>query len=118
MDNTVLKLSEGLEKIHTCHLPGKFEVWYYQFTPYRHLMWPLKMCEITTSTVQKMDVKANTYIKKWPGLPRSLSNVGLFGGNGLQLPLKSFHQGYRQKKVRPVPEIRQVKAVHNTKVIV
>lgn len=80
-------------------------------------MWPLKMCEITTCTVQKMDLKANNYIRKWLGLPRSLSSVGLFGRNALQLPLRSILLGYRQEKARLVLELRDSSdpSVQNTK---
>ncbi|CAM4420094.1 unnamed protein product [Leuciscus chuanchicus] len=107
MANTVMpQLTEGLTRIDKSHLPGKFKIWSYQFTLYRRLMWPLKICEITTSTVQKMDSKANNYIRKWLGLPRSLSTVGLFGRNALQLPLRSILLGYRQEKARLVLELR------------
>lgn len=69
-------------------------------------MWPQKLCEITTSTVLRMDAKANKCIRKWLGLPWGLSNIGLFGKNILQLPLKSINLGYRQEKVRPSLELR------------
>lgn len=69
-------------------------------------MWPQKLCEITTSTVLRMDAKANKCIRKWICLPWGLSNIGLFGKNILQLPLKSINLGYRQEKVRPSLELR------------
>ena len=55
-----------------------------------------------------MDAKANNLIRKWFGLPLSLSNVGLFGKNTLQLPLKSISLGYRQEKARLVLELRDL----------
>jgi len=118
MTNTImLQLTEGLMRIDKSHLPGKFKIWCYQFILYRRLMWPLKMCEITTSNVQKMDSKANNYIRKWLGLPRGLSSVGLFGRNALQLPLRSILLGYRQEKARLVLELRDSPdpSVRNTK---
>lgn len=69
-------------------------------------MWPQKLCEITTSTVLRMDAKANKCIRKWLGLPWGLSNIGLFGKNTLQLPLTSINLGYRQEKARPSLELR------------
>ncbi|XP_023815255.1 uncharacterized protein LOC111948071 [Oryzias latipes] len=102
----MLQLRDGLERIDKSHLPGKFKVWCYQFILYPRLMWPLKLCEITSSTVAKMDAKANNFIRKWLGLPRSLSNTGLFGRNTLQLPLKPISLGYRQEKTRLVLELR------------
>lgn len=38
-------LWSGLGKIDRSHLPGKFEVWCYQFTLLQCLMWLLKLCE-------------------------------------------------------------------------
>ncbi|CAJ1057939.1 hypothetical protein F2P79_020824%2C partial [Xyrichtys novacula] len=101
------QLSEGLAKIDRSQLPGKFKVWCYQFTLYRRVMWPLKMSEIPSSTASKMDGKANSFIRKWLGLPRCLSETGLFGRNTLQLPLQSISLGYMQEKTRLVLELRE-----------
>ncbi len=100
------QLSDGLEKIDQSLLPGKLKVWCYQFTLYHRLMWPLKLCDITSSVVQKMDSKANNYIGKWLGLPRCLSNAALFRSDTLRLPMKSISLGYKLEKVRLVFEIK------------
>lgn len=108
MGKAVMKqLSDGLARIDQSQLPGKYKVWCYQFTLYQRVMWPLKMSEIPSSTVSKMDGKANSFIRKWLGLPRCLSETGLFGRNMLQLPLKSLQLGYRQEKTRLVLELRE-----------
>lgn len=70
-----------------------------------HQMWPLKLCGITM-TVLKLEAMANNYIRKWPGLPRCLSNAVLFGSNMLQLPLQSISLGYKKEKVRLLFELR------------
>ncbi|RXN29065.1 hypothetical protein ROHU_018794 [Labeo rohita] len=114
---TVMKqLSDGLARIDQSQLPGKFKVWCYQFTLYRRIMWPLKMSEIPSSTISKMDGKANSFIRKWLGLPRCLSETGLFGKNMLQLPLQSIQLGYMQEKTRLVLELREStdESVRNT----
>lgn len=121
MPATIMQqLTDGLERIDMSHLPGKLKVWCYQFTLYQRLMWPLKVCEITSSTVMKMDAKANSFIRKWLGLPRCLSNIGLFGKCTLQLPLMSISLGYRQQKARVVLELRDSTDpfVKNTKALV
>lgn len=94
-DAVTNQLKEGLERINHSYLRSKYKVWCYQFTLYPCLIWPLKMCEITATTVKKLDAKANNFIRKWPGLPRCLSDAALFGRNALQLPLKSIAMGYR-----------------------
>ena len=53
------QLQEGLHKIDQCPLPGKFKVWCYQHTLYHRLMWPLKLSDITMTTVLKLEAKAN-----------------------------------------------------------
>ncbi len=108
MGRTVMKpLSEGLAKFDQSQLPGKYKVWCYQFTLYMRVMWPLKMSEIPSSTASKMDGKANTFIRKWLGLPRCLSETSLFGRNTLQLSLQSISLGYKQEKTRLVLELKE-----------
>ncbi|KAJ8398944.1 hypothetical protein AAFF_G00416110 [Aldrovandia affinis] len=71
MGKTILQqLSEGLSKIDSSQLPGKHKVWCYHFTLYPRVMWPLKLCEVTSSAVSRMEAKANSFIRKWLGLPR------------------------------------------------
>ncbi|CAJ1057801.1 hypothetical protein F2P79_020824%2C partial [Xyrichtys novacula] len=82
MGRTVQRqLREGLARIDNSQLPGKL----------------------------KMDGIANSYIRKWLGLPRCFSNVGLFGKNMLQLPLKSINLGYRQKKTHLLLELGETR---------
>ncbi|KAJ8393991.1 hypothetical protein AAFF_G00055240 [Aldrovandia affinis] len=54
-----------------------------------------------------MDGIANSHIRKWLGLPRCLSETGLFGRNILQLPLQSISLGYKQGKTRLVQDLRE-----------
>ena len=51
--------------------------------------------------------KANSFIRKWLGLPRCFSETGLFGRNTLQLPLQSISLGYKQEKTRLILELRE-----------
>ncbi len=85
MGETVRKqLADGLARINQSQLPGKYKVWSYQFILYPRVMWPLKMSEVPSSVAEKLDGLANSFIRKWLGLPRCLSDVGLFGRNTLQ----------------------------------
>uniref|UniRef100_A0A3B1JJ67 Reverse transcriptase domain-containing protein n=1 Tax=Astyanax mexicanus TaxID=7994 RepID=A0A3B1JJ67_ASTMX len=101
------QLREGLIKINSSQLPGKLKVWCYQFTLFQRVMWPLKVCEVPSSVSSKMDGIANSYMRKWLGLPRCFSDAGLFGKNMLQLPLKSINLGYKQEKTRLVLEVNE-----------
>lgn len=101
------QLSSGLQSIDSCELPGKHQVWCYHFALYPRVMWPLKLSEVTSSAVRRMEAKANTFIRKWLRLPRCFSAEGPYGRNALQLPLKSITSGYRQEKARLVQELRE-----------
>ncbi|KAJ8375800.1 hypothetical protein SKAU_G00063800 [Synaphobranchus kaupii] len=87
------QLSAGLSKINSSQLHGKYKVWCYHFTLYPRVMWPLKLCEVTSSAVSRTDAKANSFIRKWLGLPRCFSATSLYGWNALHLPLKSITLG-------------------------
>lgn len=70
-------------------------------------MCPLKLSKIPRSSVNKMDTKANSFIRKWLGLLRCFSKTGLFRRNALQVPLQSISMGYKQEKIRLVLELRE-----------
>ncbi len=78
----------------------------YHFTLFTRVMWHLKLCEVTSSAVSRMEAKANSFIRKWLGLPWCFSAAGMYGWNSLQLPLKSITLGYKQEKARLVMELR------------
>lgn len=106
MGRTILQqLSEGLSKIDSTQLPRKHKVWCYHFTLYPRVMWLLKLCEVTSSAVSRMEAKANSFIRKWLGLPWCFSAAVLYGQNSLQLPMKSITLGYRQEKARLVMKV-------------
>lgn len=69
-------------------------------------MWFLKLCDTTLTAVEKMDLRTNSYLRKWLGILRCLSNMALFRRNTLQLPLISVSLGYYQEKVRLLFKIR------------
>lgn len=84
------QLSANLSKIDSSRLPRKYKVWCYHFILFLRVMWPLKLCEVTSSPVSRMDAKANSFICRWLGLPQCFSAAGLYRWNLLQLPLKSI----------------------------
>ena len=100
---TQTQLLTWLQKVEKCGLPGKFKAWIYQHGILYRILWPLLVYELPLTTVEKMERLANTYLKKWLGIPRSFSSVGLFSQNSkLQLPLKSVLDQYQITKARQV----------------
>ena len=101
--DTLNQLQQWLQDTEKCGLPGKFKAWIYQHGILLRLLWPLLVYDIPLTNVEKMETKTNTYLKKWLGIPRSFSSVGLFSQNSkLQLPLKSVLDQYQMTKARQV----------------
>ncbi len=64
------------------------------------LLWPLTLYEVTLSKVEKLERMVNSYARKWLGLPRCLSSIGLYGKGMLHLPISSLAEEYKCAKVR------------------
>ncbi len=63
-------------------------------------MWPLTVYEVPITKIEKLERTVSSYIKKWLGLPRCLSNIGLYGKSALELPVSSLTEEYKCTKVR------------------
>lgn len=92
------QLVEGLVNIEQSQLPGKYKVWCYWHILYQRVVWPLKISEISITSVSKMDSLAKTYPE--------MAGADLFGQNMLRLLLKSISLGYKQEKARLGLELR------------
>lgn len=69
-------------------LPGKFKAWIYQHGILPRILWPLLVYEVPISTVETLERKVSTSLRRRLGLPRSLSNIALYGNTTkLRLPL-------------------------------
>ena len=93
-------IADGLESINKTLLPGKLKLWCLQFGLLPRVMWPLTVYEVPITTVEKMERTITSYVKKWLGVPRCLSNIGLYGKGVLELPLTSLTEEYKCSKVR------------------
>lgn len=106
--DTQLQLKTWLQDVEKCGLPGKFKAWIYQHGILPRLLWPLLVYEIPLTEVEKMERLTNGFIKKWLGIPKSFSSVGLFSQTcKLQLPLKSVLDQYQVTKARQVMLIEE-----------
>ncbi|XP_058852591.1 uncharacterized protein LOC131699527 [Acipenser ruthenus] len=91
---------EGLKSIDSCALPGKLKLWCFQFGLLPRLLWPLTVYEVSLTTVEKLEALISSYIRKWLGVPRCLSRVGLYGKGILQLPVSALTEEFKCAKVR------------------
>ncbi|NJK32032.1 MAG: hypothetical protein HC927_06195 [Deltaproteobacteria bacterium] len=88
-------------------LPGKFKAWIYQHGVLPRLLWPLLVYNVPLTTVEPMEKRLNGYIRRWLGVPRSFSSIGLYSsGSKLQLPLSSVTEEYKVTKARQVMMLR------------
>lgn len=94
------EIIEGLQSIDRTLLPGKLKIWCLQFGLLPRLMWPLTMYNIALTNVEKMERTISSYVRKWLGVPRCLSGVGLYGQGLLELPLSSLTEEFKCAKVR------------------
>lgn len=111
-DGVAFSVSEEADNSLRC--PGKLrpksvaqKVQVVQLTPYHWVTWPLKLSEMASSIVSKMDAKTNWAIGRWLGLPRCLSEVGLLGQKNYTATTGIYQPGYKQEKARLAMEWRE-----------
>ncbi|KAK7912981.1 hypothetical protein WMY93_013192 [Mugilogobius chulae] len=90
----------GLKQINNTALPGKLKLWCFHFGLMPRLLWPLTIYEFTSSHVNRLERLVNAQIRKWLGLPKCMSSVGLYVDGPLSLPLSNLTEEYRCAKAR------------------
>lgn len=99
----------SLENINKTLLPGKLKLWCLQFWLLPRVMWPLTIYEVPITTVEKMERSVPSYVKKWLGVPRCLTNISLYGKGVLELPITSLIDEYKCSKVRLLMTLKDSK---------
>jgi hypothetical protein len=96
----------SMEKVEKSGLPGKFKAWCYQHGVLPRILWPLLIYEIPLTTVEKLEKKISSYLRRWLGVPRSFSSVGLYSTSSkMQLPIKALTEEYKATKAGAVMTI-------------
>lgn len=96
-------LNSWLSAVDRSGLPGKFKASICQHRTLPRLLWPLLVNEVPISTVETFKRKINHFLRRWLGLPLSLSSIALYGGNTkLQLPLSSLVEEFKVSRAREV----------------
>lgn len=90
----------GLQAIDKTQLPGKLKAWCFQFGLLPRVLWPMAVYEVPISTVEKLERQVTAHIKKWPGVLRCLTTIGLYGDSVLKLPLTSLTEEFKCAKTR------------------
>lgn len=70
-------------------------------------MWPITMCEVSLSNANHLERHVNSQMRKWLGLTRCLSCIGLWGNEALSLPSCSLVEEFQCTKVRLDMSLRE-----------
>ena len=73
IEETMKDLKNSLRKIEKCKVPGRYKAWMVQHMLLPRLLWPLTIYNFPSSKVEAMQRQITAKLKKWLGLPRSLS---------------------------------------------
>ncbi|RXN21510.1 hypothetical protein ROHU_024089 [Labeo rohita] len=97
----IIQADTWMTSLEKSGLPGRYRAWGYQHGVFPRLLWPLLVYEVPVSTVEGLERKINTYLRRWLVVPRSFCSIGLYStGSKLQLPVTSVLEEYKATKTR------------------
>ena len=80
---------------------NKDKIWCIYFGLIPKLAWPLQIYEVSLTKVETMERLISKFIKKWLGVPNSLTNVALYSSSTkLKLPTLSLVEEFKLGKAR------------------
>ncbi|XP_035990671.1 uncharacterized protein LOC118562404 [Fundulus heteroclitus] len=105
-----LELGAWLTKVDKSGLPGRFKAWIYQHSILPRILWPLLIYAVPMTAVESLERKISSFLRKWLGLPRSLTSAALYGtSNILQLPLSGLTEEFMVARTREALQYRDSK---------
>ena len=101
VDKVSVSMKEGIKKLDKCALAGRYKAWILQNMLLPRLMWPLSIYSIPQTRIEEFQRSFTSSLKKWLGLPRSLSTDMLYARSAaVQLPFKSVVEEVKVARVR------------------
>ena len=101
MEQTATTLASGIRKIEKTFIAGKYKAWMLQNMLIPRLMWPLTIYRFPQTRVEEMERKISGKLKKWLGIPKTLSTSLLYGRSAvIQLPYSSLVEEVKVARVR------------------
>lgn len=108
IQRTSKELGGWLRCVDRSGLPGRFKAWIYQHSILPRILWPLLVYAVPMTTVEAMERKISSYLRRWLGLPRSLSSAALYGSsNILQLPFSGLTEEFMVTRTREALQYRE-----------
>ena len=100
-EDTLEELQRSLKKLERCQVPGRYKAWMVQHMILPRIMWPLTIYRIPETKIREMQGKITAKLKKWLGLPKTLSVECLYNKSGkLQLPFSELSEEVKASKAR------------------
>ena len=100
-EETLAELERSLKKLERCQVPGRYKAWMVEHMLLPRLLWPMTIYEITATKIKEMQQRITAKLKKWLGLPRSLSLECFYSKTAkLQLPFSELKEESRAAKAR------------------
>ena len=95
------QLQNGLCSIDKCNFMNKDKIWCIYFGLIPKLPWPSHIYEVSLTKVETMEWSISKFMKKWLGVPNSLTNVALYSSSTkLKFPKLSLVEEYKLGKAR------------------
>ena len=99
-DELSTKLTDGLTLIDKSKHNGPAKLWILHHLLMPRIRWPLLIYEIPMTKVVALEMKISTYIRKWLGLHRSITNLSFYSSTSpCPLPLASLTSILKAQKV-------------------
>ncbi|KAK1785897.1 hypothetical protein P4O66_003130 [Electrophorus voltai] len=97
------ELGAWLTKVDKYDLPGRFKAWIYQLS----ILPSLVASAGLLTTVESLERKISSFLRKWLGLPWSLTSAALYGtSNILQLSFSGLTEEFKVACTREVQQHR------------
>ena len=101
IEEVAREVKEFLRKIERCKVPGRYKAWMLQHMLLPKLMWPLTIYNVPLTKVSEIQKLLTGKLKKWLGLPRSLSEACLYARTSkLQMPFRELTEEFKAAKTR------------------
>ena len=100
-EDVMKELKQGLSRIQKAKIPGRYKAWMVQHMLLPRLMWPLTIYNIPETKVEEMQRLITVWLKRWLGLPRSLSVECFYSrSTKMQLPYSELTEEVKVAKAR------------------
>ena len=101
VETTIDGVRKGLKKINSNKLPGRYKAWIMEHMLLPRTMWPLMIYAFPATKVEKIQQLFTASVKKWLGIPKSLSTDAFYSTSmKLQLPYSSVVEEVKAAKTR------------------